>query len=380
MKKTLLSTSAILAAFGIAAGAQASNLQVNVGGYIDFQAGHVSDDIVGEGANVQNETEFNTDSEIHFVVEGVADNGLEYGAVIELEADVDGQDGYDSGANADKAYIYLQGGWGRVELGENTDAAEALSVNTSNFASATGGVDGDWYRYAGLAGGETFIIKPDLHLAHSGNATNLNGGETANEDATKVTYYSPRFSGFQVGLSYVPNTGDASPTLFNGQGVTDNEDLFAAGINYTGQFDEVGLAAAITGVTGDDKTVGGTADIEGWDAGINVTFSGFTIGGSYGDWQDTLGTTTDANYFDIGLGYASGPWSISATYLESEIDRAGATNDDDFDNFVIGADYQLAPGLVPYAEVSFFDMDADNAVSTQDNEGTVIMLGTQLTF
>ena len=149
MKKLLLSTTAI-AAFAVTAGAQANSLQVNVGGYVDFQAGYTSDDVVGDGTDENNETNFNTDSEIHFIVEGKADNGLEYGAVVELEANVGATtDPYDSGVNADKAYLYLQGGWGRVEMGENTGAEEALAVNTGNFASATGGVDGDYYRYAG---------------------------------------------------------------------------------------------------------------------------------------------------------------------------------------------------------------------------------------
>ncbi len=55
-----------------------------------------------------------------------------------------------------------------------------------------------------------------------------------------------------------------------------------------------------------------------------------------------------------------------------------STTNNDFDNFVIGADYKLAPGLTPYAEVAFFDQDAVG--TSDDNEGTVVLLGTQLNF
>ena len=49
----------------------------------------------------------------------------------------------------------------------------------------------------------------------------------------------------------------------------------------------------------------------------------------------------------------------------------------------IGADYKLAPGLVPYVEVSFFEADdnvTDVAGASEDNEGTVFIVGTALNF
>lgn len=434
MKKTFLTTTAIIAAFA-ATDAQADSLQVNVGGYADFQAGYTTDDAV-EAADA-NQTNFNTDAEIHFSVEGASDNGLEYGAVVELEANVgDGSDNYDNGTNADKAYLFVQGGWGRVEMGENTGAEEALAVNTGNFASATGGVEGDFYRYisapttagdnaatisaalvtagfdqtdttadvATVTLGSSAIIKPKLISAHSGTSSL---GDAADEDATKITYYSPRFAGFQLGASYTANSNDTSRSGSADVTTTGNEDVFSGGINYTTQYEEIGIAASLTGLVGDAKTAGvadsfaaatytaatGGTDIEGYAAGLNLTFAGFTLGGSYGDYQDSLGSV-DSTYYDLGLGYTVGAFSTSVTYLNSEVDGTStitvadagglAANADvltlnqnsEFENLVIGADYQLAPGLVPYAEVAFYEYEA----GTTDNEGTVVMLGTQLSF
>ena len=392
MKKLLLSTTAV-AAFAFATEAEANSLQVNVGGFVDFQAGYVSDDVVGDTAtNSDNEINFNTDSEIHFIIEGKADNGLEYGAVVELEANVGGQNSFDAGDNADKAYVYLQGGWGRLEGGENKGAEEALAVDTANFASGTGGVDGDFFRFAAIPTNFNGAFKPALALEHAGNNAGGFGGDTAlDEDATKLTYYSPRFSGFQVGVSYIPNSGDTSRTTgapVIGAGFTDAttgvtganagfEDVFTGGINFTDQFDGIGVAASLTGITGEAVAAGD--DLEGFQVGLNLSAAGFTIGGSYGDQElSSAGVDVESDFFDIGVGYAAGPWSVSATYIDAETEFGAAT--DEFENFVLGADYQLAPGLVPYAEVSFFEFDGGAVDGTGDNEGTVVILGTELTF
>ena len=380
--KKLLSTTAILSAFAFAGAANAADLQVNVGGFLDFQAGYVNDKIIHEtGASANaNEFNFNNDTEIHFSVDGKADNGLEYGAVVELKADISADNtaqAKNTGGNADKTYLFLQGGWGRVELGGNTDAAEALSVNSSTFASGTGGVDGDFYRYASIPGGNTaanagqFLIRPDLPIAN-----NINGNGTPNdEDATKISYYSPRFAGFQAGASYIPNTAATGTTSAQSDTVG-FKDVVSGGVNYASKWDSVGFKAAVTGQTGKNKTAG-LPDLKAWDAGANVSFAGFTAGGSYGDLDNSLGAGFDTKYWDAGLGYEFGAFSTSATYIQSQ---SGLNGDNDFRNLVVGIDYKLAPGLVPYAEVSYFDYAAPGSTTATDNKGTVVILGSELSF
>ena len=86
-----------------------------------------------------------------------------------------------------------------------------------------------------------------------------------------------------------------------------------------------------------------------------------------------VGGSSDADYWTLGAAYESGPFGLSVTYLDSE--RA----DNELQNLVIGADYALAPGLTPYAEVSFFDADV-SGTTVGDNEGSVFLLGTTLNF
>ncbi len=361
MKKFLIGTTALIGAAMIAGAAQAEDPKVMVGGVIDFQAGFTSQD---NDAN-QRSHGFRNDTEVSFSVHGKADNGLGYGAVIDLEADVSA-DANNEGLNASNTYVFLDGSFGRFELGSTSGAAETLAVEADNIARGTGGIDGDWVYFANPTGAN-FVSAPALAAEHG--ATNVFGDETF-FNAAKINYYSPRFSGFQVGLSYTPDLDDAGQTNLRGESgalAGTFGDIIEAGLSYEGDFAGFGVAAAATGIWGDSET--GANDLEGWNAGLATSYHGVALAGSYGDWGDTLGP--DADYYTLGAAYDFGPFGASVTWLDSE---AGSN---EFNNLVVSADYSLAAGLTPYAEVSFFDADAGAAGA---NDGSVVILGTELAF
>lgn len=361
MKKLLLATTAIFGAVSFASVAAADAPRVTVGGFIDFQAGWVDEDAAT--AN-NNDYGFRNDTEIHFSVDGKTDRGLGYGAVIEIEADING-DTTGSGTEADRTYVYLSGDkWGRVELGANTDAATALKVDASTIARATGGIDGDWYRFATNPGAATdFIVRPDLPTSHGSVAQ---PGLT--ENAGKVTYYSPDLSGFQVGVSYTPDTDAKGQTW--GTTTAATTDVFSGGVSYARSFDGFDLGVSATAEYG-DATAAAVDDLEAYALGASVGVAGFTFAGSYGDVE---GPSGDGDFWTLGAAYDFHGFGTSVSYIDSTLD-AGA-GDNDFENLVFGVDYALAPGLTPYAEVSVFDYSGVAA----SNDGTVFVVGTQLAF
>ncbi len=385
MKKILLGTTGLVgAAFMFAGVAVAETPKVTVGGFADFQAGYISDD---SDSNERSHG-FRNDTEVIINVDGKSDMGLEYGAEIALEADVSG-DTDNEGLNASRTFIYTGGQWGRIEWGSNVGAEQALKVDASNFAAATGGIDGDWYRFAlsdGNASTTGAIIRPRLTMAHGGLVGGGNGFTAEDTiNATKITYYTPRYAGFQAGVSYTPDAtvrgqgvvstgstaGSANLLSENGNGY---ENVWSGGLHWEGNFEQFGLALGATGELGDSKNGGvngSTEDLRSWQAGGNVTVAGFILGGSYGSFQDTA--NLDADYWTAGVGYDFGAFGSSVTYLDSTSDLA------DFQNIVVGVDYKLAPGFTPYVEASFFDADPQ-AAGVADNNGTVVLVGTQLAF
>ncbi|NDF11352.1 MAG: porin [Proteobacteria bacterium] len=374
MKKFLLGTTALVGVAAFAAGAHAEPT-VSLGGYFDFQAGFADQDSPFDATGASSrDAKFANDTKVDVNVEGTSDNGLRYGSVIRLQADLNAS-ADNNGLNAERTYLFVESNAGRVEAGSNLSAANNMKVDAATIARATGGIDGDWYRFVTLPGqtnpsaaSATFITRPDLPL-------DANRGTT--EDANKITYYSPRFSGFQVGVSFTPDSGDAGTYLSHtGDLNGDQENVFSVGANYRGQFDQVGIQASATGEFGSSE-IAGTEDLSAFQVGAVVSYQGFSIAGSYGDWDDsTLPTAAtgnnDQDYFTLGATYETGPFGVSVTYLNSE------RSDNDLDLVSVGADYQLAPGLVPYVEANFFDADA--AGTTVDNTGTAVLVGTQLNF
>lgn len=385
MKKILLGTTGLVAAALVASAASAETPKVTLGGFSDFQSSWTSDD---QDAGNQSYG-FRNDNEITVKVDGKTDGGLGYGAEIDLEADSTA-DADNQGTNASRTFTYLEGNFGRVELGGNKSVASTMRVDASTLAAATGGINGAWtyspFNRAGIAGGQGFITTSKLPGEHG--STNALGDEST-YNATKVSYYTPKFSGFQAGVSFTPQLEDRGQTIgrSDSTGVSDVVDL---GLGYEGTFSGIKTAIAGTyemasgnGATGAGAPFNpgfGTEDINAWNVGALLGWNNFSVAASYGAWDDSGIAGAEGDYWTAGLGWTAGPIGVSATYLSSTLDgTAGAPGDNDFDNIVLGAEYKLAAGLTPYAEVSFYDFDG-NAATAYDNKGTSIILGTQVAF
>jgi len=363
----------------LATAASAETPKVTLGGFSDFQAGFTSDD---KDANTRSQA-FRNDNEISVKVDGKTAGGLGYGAQIDLEADTTQDSDQSATQNAAKTFTYLEGAWGRAEMGDVGSVAGAMRVDASSVAAATGGINGAWSYFVNdttgnFAASQGFITSSKL-LAEHGSTTTSGGNETT-EKATKLNYYTPKFAGFQAGVSYTPSLnskGQSFSRLDNNAG--DLQNIWDLGLGYEGTFSGVKVAAAGTYESGDAETAA-RQDLNSWNLGAMLGYQGFSLAGSYGDWQDSNRTASNldsSEYWTLGGAYSNGPIGVSATYIDSTYAQT-ATTDNEFQNIVLGAEYKLAAGLTPYAEVSFYDFDS--AGTTYDNEGTTIILGTQVAF
>jgi predicted porin len=284
-----------------------------------------------------------------------------------------------------------------------------MKVDAASVARATGGINGDWSYFANAA--DQYLATAALPLAYGtlNNSVANYTGDHSEENINKVTYYTPRFAGVQVGVSYLPdqsNRGQGSRTgtfvapagidrSQDNAGLSDN--IFTGGINYDNKFGDVGFTAAVTGERGRAQN-NLYEDLAAWNAGAKLSYMGFSLAGSYGDWgkSNTLKTSNskDTWYWDIGLAYEYGPFGASVTYLNSQFDCGTAaagngnnancadTGKNKFHNISTGVDYKLAPGLTPYAEVSWYKENSayNTTAVSRDNKGYVGIVGTQLNF
>ena len=116
-----------------------AQITVSLGGYTEFFAGFYDNDQPG-----RTNREFELETEIVVRADGKADNGLLYGAKIELQNSTGGAGA--TGVGTDEASVYLGGTWGRLELGDFDGAADTLKI----YAPLVGieQIDGDYTDFA----------------------------------------------------------------------------------------------------------------------------------------------------------------------------------------------------------------------------------------
>lgn len=328
MKKVLLATTAAaaLAAFSAPASAQ---MTVKLGGFVNFEAGFWDDNVANS-----NDREFRNDTEVHVRADGKADNGLLYGVHVEI-------DSAGTSLNYDEANLYVAGNWGRIELGDQDGASEQLSIYAP--VVGIGQVDGDYADFvAGL--GDLVLNAPD------------------SSDATKATYFTPTFAGFRAGVSYATesNGGDSVLTVEPSAGYSD---WIEAGVNYSGEFS--GFSVALSGTYSQADGNGFTDDFNAWQAGAQVGFAGFTVGGSYVDMDDFAYEKA----WNVGATYATGPFGVGVSYASQD----GATGVGDIELLAIGVTYTVAPGLAVAADYHNYDV-------TGGEDGDLVILSTRVTF
>eukprot|EP00353_Schmidingerella_taraikaensis_P010835 CAMPEP_0185573870 /NCGR_PEP_ID=MMETSP0434-20130131/5464_1 /TAXON_ID=626734 ORGANISM="Favella taraikaensis, Strain Fe Narragansett Bay" /NCGR_SAMPLE_ID=MMETSP0434 /ASSEMBLY_ACC=CAM_ASM_000379 /LENGTH=322 /DNA_ID=CAMNT_0028190237 /DNA_START=252 /DNA_END=1216 /DNA_ORIENTATION=- len=284
---------------------------------------------------------------VDIVASGTLDNGLVAGAALKVQlGDDDNAAAAADDATFSEVYAFLEGGFGRVEIG-GTDGAAFKMHYTSPWFVPGNGVD-----------------SPNIYNMNNGGVTFSSRTSTFSllaEDSNKISYFTPRLAGFQLGASFTPDAGTNDP-IANGFGLSATnsaaEDVFEIALNYAGEFGGLSVGADVFYVTGEAPGAGATGDPTEQGVGASLGWGGFTLGGAYTQTEDinaaTQGNTiaalagasgNESDTWTVGLAYGSGPWTVGAAYFESETENTTGVSLGENSFIQVGGGYSLGAGV-----------------------------------
>lgn len=405
----------------------ASDTEIKLEGFFGFQAGYSNQNkLPKESKNITDNKKklaFYTDAAF-FVTVKQEFNGVIAGAKIVLLTTTKPK----TSVAYNGSHIFLETDYGKVELGSPYDAGAKMRITGYKVVAATGTswnkyikLDSEHMKYAGL--------KPDFDSLDNFYLESFSNGfddmTSKTEAARKVSYYTPTINGFQFGISYTPdsantggnrdlnnldmrdehlcsksNTGRKTINLVNGVVLLNQnvKDAISAGISYQYEFlQDVAMQVAVTAeyakparkllILDKDKkiiTESKLSNLKSYNVGAVLSYGNFSCAASYGSLGKSL---TSADYHKVGriteyyngaIAYTQGPIKTSISYFKSS--RYKNT----IDAVSLGTEYLVTPGLLPYAEISYFKAkgrpvylpDAPKAKT----RGTVALIGARLKF
>ncbi len=388
MKRLLLASTSVLGAGMLANPALAADgIKLGVGGF--FKSAYMvvfDDDSEGDLGNEHNTDGFFSDAEIHFTGSTVLDNGLEVGARIELE-------GENTDDQIDEAWIYFSGGFGEIRIGSDDEALANSCIvppgGTGNFSAFS---PNQWGANAGALFG----------LVGTFGSNSICTGVDDKSDAQKIIYITPSFSGFQLTVSYTPDSlaethdDGAGPHLgMTTHALGTSRHNFSAYGTYTYEGEDWGVTAGAGGSWAGHAEEGGLGtsinEKDFYQAGINLTLGdfGFGIGGEYFNDVVNFGSDFEIDTWVLGAGasYAMDAWIFGLQYSHRQTDvDFGPGTEFEFqqDRIVATANYALGPGIAVDGEIGYSWIDTDPELDglgiDDDYDAVEIGIGTNITF
>ena len=372
MKKILLGSTALVGAslLGAVPVAAAEAPVLSFSGFTRVEAVSIDQDLSnGRGRGYDFDVDGNN---LGWSAKGTADNGMTYH--VSTAANLNG-----GTFVSDEAKIAFGSTWGTTVIGDDDGADDVMMVGGFSLLTAGYGYDGGYTSNVNRGGVGFAQVFASLV------------GDTG--DATKISYFTPRMSGLQIGASWTPDSGGSNNTA-NSDNDGNSENNLGVGMNYIGSAGDIGFKIGATHGMGNaepdtaDTTDAGLAkdDIDTWSVGGYLSFSGFSVGMGHGDNGSsnctTANTLCDAGeWWDVSGSYKFGDNTIAGGYLNNESNVAGsAVQDDQVDVWTLGFTHNFAsaPGLRAWAEVTQYEVDRAGTVN--DNDATYVMIGTQVAF
>lgn len=368
MKKILLGTTAVVALATMSTEAFAADkIQLGLGGFTRHYVGLANNDEVAATANSATArglklSQF-ANSEVYFRGATTLDNGLSVSVDIQREADK-----RNAGAVDVSAVTVSSDAMGALTIGSTTSAGDDFAVRVPQASGLdwSDGYSNAWVATTAGAASTAFANNTTVDI------------ETYGDKSGKLKYVSPSFSGVTAFASYSAHRGgnDAQQATRNAA-----NDGSSFGLAYEGEVGGASISADVQQLRNN-----GSANINHF--GLSVGMAGFTVGGGYMTQNDdqlaatAASSSNDGKSYEIGVGYETGPYTLTAGYMKSESKGVVATaGNNTMTNYAIGAAYDLGAGVALVADYYHAKTDAEGAaVAATDGTVSGVIAGIEIGF
>ena len=382
MKKQLLASTALaavgaLALSGAAAAQDKKTMKpsLTVGGYWEANVGVGDNDVDGkDGVGVQQ------DVEVFFKGKAPLDNGITISTTVELEGNTG--ENRDAGDVIDETKVIVSGDFGELRIGAIDEAGYEMTFGYHGSVSTGIGNQtlefdiGDWVP-------QTVLDTTNTKFSAASGRVNIGS------DNDTVAYYTPRFNGFQMGVSYSRSNAEddkplhgtaktpakATPDVKEGVLVVDpgkvgytQTDIVAAAVNYNQKHGDTHVGAAFGYVTADNPKPE-EDDPQNWGGGLWVDFSNVRVGVGYVRHSEVV-KNDEVDRWDLGGSYTWGPNAVSLGYIRVEKEQLEAAAGR------LSYSRSLGPGVQWSLDALWAKYENDN----KSQDGTAYTTGIQVKF
>ncbi|MDG4649476.1 porin, partial [Roseibacterium sp. SDUM158017] len=336
-------TTALVATAGVAMA------DVAISGYAEMGIAGGGDDAINGTGGV---SQFFQDIDVTFTMSGTTDNGLTFGAGVDIDETAAGTNSFDDNGTT----VFISGDFGTLTMGDTDGALDF--VITENFGNP-GSIDDSETLHAGYLGSfldglyDGQILRYDYSFDAFTFAVSV---EMDDADIADAGYaigvgYDMAIAGGSVALGLGYQSANVVGAAASANPVIDNDPTSPT---FGDPIADVGGSTVELANLGDYGIVipvaaGDSLDIEAiaFSAGVTLD-SGFTGGVMYNDW-DIEGT--DVTHMAISAGYTFDAISVGANYGIFELDGTDASG------FGLAASYDLGGGASIHAAYGDSDID-----------------------
>jgi outer membrane protein OmpU len=312
-------------------------------------------------------------------------DALEFGGVVALDLDYasnfeDFLNDQGSSAILNEAWLYADSPWGRLQVGQMDGVARVMGIRPPSVSGSVRLDNPEVFLLAFPCRENPFPNCDRDNPQFPGSIFSPNGMQLRSDVHSsdvwlKVAYYTPRFSGFQFGVSYTPDGSRNLGEFFGGGDETRNKqsNVWDFGLNYLGTIGDVDVGVSASYVMGKSERNDIPwlfDDLRDWGAGINLGYREWTFGASYrrtnvagggpvlhGSFVSNVLDDEETEVWSAGIKYETGPWAFGANYIKQTEELAFTSSEQEGQGVEAAVGYTVTSWLRLTGGYQHFEFD-----------------------